>query len=337
MLQFFQKLFIHYPNPHLYLRGGSVISLKLLQDNYKFPIKDFDFVLEDERCCNDYFYYEFGKEFGIYLNGSPKPSQGKNTKLHVLRNRKLKYELSVCVKDSLELPMTSMKILITEDNYIPLFDLMENIKESTPFIKQLNIIIPNHVNGMFVCAVSPSLGAVIPSLTGELQSINTSIDAIICNTSNDIIHQQFIYYMIKNPTNIARLKFKNSPKSEQIKKLHQYTWLVTDDMVNLINLFIVNLTIYIDNIYNEYKNDIDLTNQILNNNLYTTNLTLIYIEMFQKIDKLFENVNITRWKDTFSQSDPLLTIFQFSSQLNLKIKSKILSESVSWLIVKKMI
>lgn len=325
MLQFFQKLFIHYPNPNLYLRGGAVISLKLLQDDYKFPIKDFDFVLEDERCCNDYFYYEFGKEFGIFLNGSPKPSQGKNTKLHVLRNRKLKYELSVCVKDSLELPMTSMKILITENNCIPFFDLIENINEST-FLKQLNIIIPNHINGMFV-------GAGSPSLTDQL-SINTSIDAIICNTTSDTICQQFIYYMVKNPTNIARLKFKNRPKSEQIKKLHQYTWLVTDDMLNLINLFIVNLTIYIDNIYNEYKNDIDLTKQILTKNLYT-NLTAIYIEMFQKIDKLFENVNINRWKETFNQSDPLLSIFQFSSQLNLNIKSKILSESVSWLIVKK--
>jgi hypothetical protein len=360
-LEYFQKIFLYYPNPKLYLKGGSVISLKLLQDiNYLSEIKDFDFVLEDERCCNDYFYYEFGKEFGIFLNGCRKSSQGKNTQLHVMRNRNSpKYELSVCIKDQLELPMTSMKIFFTEDNYISLFTLLED--GNYDILKELEIIIPNHnENGMFAI---------------EFQSNDTIISNIIINTTEDSYNQQFLYYLFKNPTNIARLKYKNIPKSNNIKKLYQVipTWLLNEDlMLNLVEELIINITLYVNDIYKYYENDINiLTEQIINHDdllniknsedviidtnhyilknkikidrdLLRTNLTNIYIEMFQKMDCLFENININRWKDSFDLSDPLLDIFQFSHKLKLQlyntpiiINRKILSKSISWFIVNK--
>jgi len=65
--------------------------------------------------------------------------------------------------------------------------------------------------------------------------------------------------------------------------------------------------------------------------------------MFQKLDYLFDGININRWKDSFDLSDPLLDIFQFSYELKLKlynnhiINGKILSKSVSWLIVNRIL
>lgn len=417
-LKYFEKIFRYYPNPKLYLKGGSVISIKLLQDiNYLSDIKDFDFVLEDERCCNDYFYYEFGKEFGIFLNGYRKPSQGKNTQLHVMRYRKSsKYELSVCIKDTLELPMTSMRIYFDESNYISLFNFLENIDYN--ILKEINIVIPDHdENGMF---------------NEKFQFNNTIIENIILNTINNNNYQQCLYHLIKNPTNISRLKYKNIPKSQYIKKLYQSlnqlspTWLLNEDLIlDLVEKLIVNITLYVNDIYEYYKDNINiLTEQIINKddllNIYEcihdlvsigcnsydvidflngknddqiireslhnmklnnkkidkiidkckkynvnldmmnpnifilknkikvnrdllrTDITILYIEMFQKLDYLFEDININRWKDNFNLSDPLLDIFQFSHKLKMKlydapiiINGKILSKSASWSIVNK--
>ena len=424
-LKYFEKIFYYYPNPILYLKGGSVLSIKVLQDtNHLNLIKDFDFVLEDERCCNEYFYYEFGKEFDIYLNGCRKSSQGKNTQLHVMRHHSsTKYELSVCTKDPLELPMTSMKVLITEENYISLFTLLENINDKIDYnlLNNINIIIPEHnENGMFDESFIPN---------------DTIISNIIIKTTKDSHSQQCLYYLIKNPTNIARLKFKNIPKSNDIKKLYQIppNWLLNECLIlNLVEELIVNITLYINNIYNYYEKYINnLTEQIItddnlymtyectydllgiggnpsevidflngkndnpiireaprirklknkelmipivekigikcekynvkfdndmfninpcilkqeiknNRDLLRTDLTNLYIEMFQKIDRLFENININRWKDSLNSSDPLLDIFQFCHQLKLKlndapiiINGTILSKSVTWLIVNK--
>ena len=369
-LKYFEKIFQYYPNPKLYLKGGAVISIKLLQDiNYLSEIKDFDFVLEDERCCNDYFYYEFGEEFGIFLNGCCKPSQGKNTQLHVMRYRKpSKYELSVCIKDTLELPMTSMRIYFDESNYISLFNFLENIDYNIS--KEINIVIPDHdKNGMFAI---------------KFQFNNTIMENIILNTTNNNNYQQCLYYLIKNPTNISRLKYKNIPKSNNIKKLYQSlnqlvpTWLLNEDLIlNLIERLILNITLYVNDIYEYYKDSINilieqiikeddllniyeckkfmidkvqfdsnpyvLKNKIKNDrDLLRTDLTIIYIQMFQKLDCLFEDININRWKDSFDLLDPLLDIFKFSYELQLKLSNnpiitngKILSKSVSWFIVNK--
>jgi len=308
--KYFQKIFLHYPNPKLYLRGGAVISFKLLQDlNYFYPIEDFDFVLEDERCCNDYFYYEFGKEFGIFLNGSRKKSQGKNTKLHIMRNRNLlNFELSVCIKDTLELPMTSMKIYFTEENYMSLFALINDIDHfDIDLLKYLIIEIPDRdENGMFNLS---------------FESNDTIMENILINTTNNKKYQQSLYYLIQNPTNIARLKYKNIPKSREIKKLYKLfpTWLLNEDLIlSLVEQLIINIMNYISDIYENYKDTLDDD----------------YMEMFQKMDSLFENINIYRWIHSFDLSDPLLDIFQFGSRLKLyNTDRKILSRSPTWLII----
>jgi len=313
--KYFQKIFLHYPNPKLYLKGGAIISFKLLQDiNYLYPIEDYDFVLEDERCCNDYFYYEFGKEFGIFLNGCRKKSQGKNTKLHIMRNRSLlNFELSVCSKDALELPMTSMKIYFTEENYMALFALINDIDYfDVDLLKYLTIEIPDHdENGMF---------------NQEFHSNNTIMENIVINTTNDKKYQHCLYYLIQNPTNIARLKYKNIAKSREIKKLYEFSkfdlsWLLNEDLIlDLVDRLIVNITNYINDIYENYKDTLDDD----------------YIEMFQKMDSLFENINMYRWIHSFDLSDPLLDIFQFGDKLKFNdINNKILSKSPTWLIINK--
>jgi len=424
-IKYFEKIFKYYPNPNLYLRGGSVFNIKVFQDtNCLIKIKDFDFVLEDERCCNEHFYHDFSKEFGVFLNGCNKKSQEKNTKLHIMRHcDSLKYELSVCIKDPLELPMTYVKILITEQNYISLLTSLDNIdyKFDTNSLKTLDIIINNHnEHGMF---------------QEEFISDNTIISNIVLNTTNDKCYQQFLYYLIKNPTNIARLKYKNIPKSKTVKNLYKSppSWLLNEDlMMSLVENLIVNISSYINDIFDCYKDEIiDLTKKIINDDnemiineciydlvgiggnpfevidflngkndneiireapciknlkdkksminkieklsikcqkyniafnpdmiflnpavlkehlrinrdLLRTNLTNIYVEMFQTMDKLFENININRWIHSFDKSDPLIQIFEFSNELILKLNDipiimngKILSQSSSWLIINK--
>jgi len=358
-LKYLQKIFQHYPNPVLYLKGGAVLGIKVLQDtNHLITIKDFDFVLEDDRCCNDYFYYEFGKEFGISLNGCQKRSQGKKTKLHVMRHYYKKgYELLVCNKDDFELPMTSMKIYITEKNCVSFFNLLNKLKNETyqninfKELLKFKVTIPNHIEGgMFNQLFEPN---------------NTVISNIIINTTENKHYQQCLYYLISNPTNITRLKFKNIPKSEYIKQLYQSrstypNWLLDENLIlNLVEKLIVNITLYFDNIYDCYKKEIiTLTEHIIvfdklvkecdsldikiNRDLIRSDLTDIYIEMFLKMDGLFENVNINRWINSFDLSDPLLDIFKFSYELKLKLNDtniitngKILSKSPTWLIINK--
>jgi len=423
-LNYFEKIFKHYPNPKLYLRGGAVFAIKVYQDtNSLIQIKDFDFVLEDERCCNDYFYHEFSKEFGIYLNGFNKKSQGKNTKLHIMRHRNsMNYELSVCHKDCTELPMTSMKIFITEQNYTTLLTSLDNIeyKFNNNMLKNFNIIIPEHnKDGMF---------------NEEFHSDDKIISNIILNTTNNKLYQQFLYYMIKNPTNICRLKYKNVPKSIMVKNLYKSTpsWLLNEElMLNLVDQLISTLTSYINNIYDSYKEQIKILNKkivdyndqiiiyecindligiggdplealdflnggnnnehikeapyikkfknknalinrinnlisnckkydinfnqdmlnlnisdinkqmIIDRDLIRTNLSTIFVEMFEKIDLIFDNININRWVNTFEESDPLISIFQFDelplklNNTNIIINEKDLSKSVTWLAIKK--
>ena len=150
---------------------------------------------------------------------------------------------------------------------------------------------------------------------------DTIMQNIVINTTNDKIYQNCLYHLIQNPTNITRLKYKNILKSREIKKLYELhqDWLLNEDLIlSLVDKLIVNITDYVNHIYKNHKD------------------TLNDIEMFQKMDLLFENINIYRWIHSFDLSDPLLDIFQF--EYNFKLHNpdnKILSKSPTWLIVNK--
>ncbi len=273
---FIQNIFLQYPRANVFLTGGSVIGLLLLKKIYnakKFNtsykdfekmnlIKDYDFVLECEECCTQSFYYEFGKKFDITLNGYTGTNIRivKKKLLNVMRssNNNL-FEMAVCVKNScFELPLTSMKIVITNDNITYLFGLIEKIYNNTLcqndlcLLQNVNIDIPICNDGLYYI--------------DKLDSCNLSstIINVIDNITTNNNQKQCLYYLVKNPTNLSRLKWKNIPKSNEIKQFYKShfnsilpQWLINDNIVKLVDKLIKYLGILTNNIYFNHKINID--------------------------------------------------------------------------------
>lgn len=204
--RFVQKVLTFYPHANLFLKGGSVIGLLLLKQIYDAKlfdnayndfmemnlIKDYDFMLECDDCCEHDFYYEFGKEYGITLNGymGNHMKVAKNKLLNVMRSpmgdliEMAVYPKSFCI----ELPMTTMKIKITKDNYEYLFELIKKIYTNTISQKDLCILeyfvvdIPKCKNGMFDVEKVDTLNLPI------------TIINIIDKITNDNNHKQCLYW-----------------------------------------------------------------------------------------------------------------------------------------------
>lgn len=110
-------------------------------------------------------------------------------------------ELSVCAEDiNLEIPMTSMKLYVTADNYIAFFDLIRKICNNTVTKPDLDILsttnfnTPNYdQNGMF-----------IPNFV-SLDDMSSIIKNAIIKISSDNNCANCLYLLIKNPTNLSRL------------------------------------------------------------------------------------------------------------------------------------
>ena len=300
---FFKKIYENYPKVQIFLKGGSTIGLLLLK-TYSYSdvnnasstglinpdgvgvnnlrlIRDFDFILEDVECCTDYFYYDFASEFNIVLNGKKsengKKNQGATSPLHVMRSvypirvgDDCLFEMAVCIEDTkLELPMTCMKLIITKDNYIDLFVLLEKIhmgsvtQSDLEFLKQIDIIIPKcDLNGMF----DVDTDAIHPGTLSD-QIVN-----IIEKITSDKNYQQCLYYLVSNPTNLSRLKWKNIPKSDKIRFMYEQNsqlvplWLLNNDLIiNLVDKFIYELGLIVNDIYVEYASTISNIIQEINN------------------------------------------------------------------------
>lgn len=281
---FIHKILKFYPHANLFLKGGSVIGLLLLKQIYNEKlfdnaytdfmamnlIKDYDFILECDDCCEHDFYYEFGKEYGITLNGY----MGSNTK--IVKNKLLNvmrspigdlFEMAVYGKSfCIELPMTTMKIKITNDNYAYLFELIRKIYTNTILEKDLSLLeyldvdVPKCKNGMFDVENIDTLNLPVPIIN------------IIDKITNNINHKQCLYHLIKNPTNLSRLKWKNIPKSDKIRHFYNCyfkndnmpNWLLDNDIIiGLVDEFVECLGENVNDIYLKYKNNIDdITNKI---------------------------------------------------------------------------
>jgi hypothetical protein len=283
--QYIYKILNNYPQSSLYLKGGSVVGILLLKliDEYDIfetsynefnkmdLIKDYDFVLEWEECCSYDFYFEFGKEFGITLNGymGNNPKIVKNRLLNVMRSPLTDlFEMSVCIKDECyELPLTSMKLYITKYNIENIFKLIEKIntnqlcKDDLQFLKNINIDIHDCIDGMFNIS------------TLNTYNLSPILINIINNISPNIIHKQCLYNLIQNPTNLSRLKWKNVNKSNLIKQFYTShikipslslpSWLLNEELIlSLTSTLIKFLSQTTNNIYLKYKTPIDA---IINN------------------------------------------------------------------------
>ncbi len=275
---FIQKIFLNFPKAKLFLVGGSVIGillLKLINNEKKFDtsyyafkkmdlIKDYDFVLESEECCTQSFYYGFGKDYDITLNGYTGTNIRftKTNFLNVMRSSDNDlFEMSVCNKHtSFELPMTNMKIQITNDNIVYLFELIEKIYTNTLcqddllFLENINIDIPKCINGMFD--------------VDKLDNCNLSLTIIniINEITGDDNQKQCLYYLVRNPTNLSRLKWKNIPKSDKIKQFYNRhlnlnlpRWLINNNIIiDLVDKLINKLGVVTNDIYFNHKENIDI-------------------------------------------------------------------------------
>lgn len=353
------RIFITYPDSVIYLKGGAVIGFLLLRehrgnfDGIYNLFNDFDFTLENQNCCNHYFYNEFGEQNKIFLNGRRyKNRKDWRRKIHlcIMRsNVSNSFELLVCGKDAtLEIPLTSMKLYITQNNYKKLFVLIrkviaKNLNENDlGSLNEMNFYIPKcNENGMFVTNV----------LSYE---ISVTIKDILFNISPDIDSVNFLYYLIKNPTNLSRLHFKNIPKSDYIKSLgYKYDWLINNDLCfKLIDNLIYQLGQAVNDVYQSYKQSINVfINEINNANEWEDKIYVeeqleeTYIELSEELDKIFDGINIIRWKNhinlylklpTTSAIDCITDIFNFYSEI-LVVKSETLVENPIWALVIELI
>jgi hypothetical protein len=278
---FVKKILDVYPGADIYLKGGAVIGIYLLKTIYTkdfdnlYPtfkelelINDFDFEIISEKLRNDYFYYEFGKEHGIVLNGKNKNMKHIASTLRIMRsiNSNL-FEMNILEKEEYpELPITNMKIFLSSDNYDKFFTLFENIyydtldKSHLEFLNDVNIYIPEcDINGMFDIKFDADI------------ILSDTLINIIYNTTLDKNSQICLYYLIKNPTNLSRLRWKNISKSNKIKNFLCNNddnkiplFLLNDELIlNLVDHFISNLSYITNEIYMIYAMEIDhLTNEI---------------------------------------------------------------------------
>jgi hypothetical protein len=346
----FSKVFLTYPSANLYLTGGTVIGLCVLKDLYvncenfdsvykEFRnlqlINDFDFVLEYKECCTYDFYYNFGAEYNIFLNGSKpinnKKNQGNKTPLHVMRHtgNKTLFELTVCSTPLLlELPMTNMKLYLTKDNFINLLSFLQGYHENTltnfEFLNELDINVEDcDADGLFVAN-----DITLP--------FSSQIKTIINNITRNNTHLQCLQYLVQNPTNLSRLQWKNIPKANCILSLYlQYSldiplWLPNTELLTFLTIqFLSQLKTTIHNTYILYESElIHLTNKInkydklfteyntqlsnsadkktcaqlkqnakLKRDGYREKITNLYVNMFIKLNSNFEGMNMIRWKD----------------------------------------
>jgi len=185
------------------------------------------------------------------------------------------FESSVRSKENvsdLELPLTSMKILITRKNIKKIFslskifyshsiDLLNNKSKNESnmdisgidyLLNYLTILIPKHKNGLFV----------VDKL--EKGGMSDALFKVVTKTvENEKNLQQFlICQMIRPESLFSRLIFKNSDKSKKIKSFMQKynskspEWIFDYGKYELIiNKFMDNLKMEVESIFKKNKND----------------------------------------------------------------------------------
>ena len=273
-------------NYDVYVKGGSVTGLhviKLLNSNQidDFLIKDWDFtVFTDPKKYDDII--TLAKLYDIYLEG--KTIIVLRHINHIKINNETLFELSVKDKEhmsDLELPISTMKIKITQDNIDNLFELskqfyLKNYTNTLDKIKHIDIIIPHCANGYFA----------ITSDTFDAGNLSEHLIDIINLSTKNINKRQFLITHIKQPDRLFHRLNKNKIKSQYIEKLNmsQHDWVLNMQSVNkLIDKFLTLLQIKSTNTFNKYadKLNIEITEECV-------------VNMFTELELVFIGCNINR-------------------------------------------
>lgn len=280
----------------VYLKGGTVLGLKILkmiyelysEDNFEKYfnelleldlIRDWDFVcytgipIEDnfreklDKMANKYSLVPRAKTFILY-----------QTKYPIKLNDQALFEISVMEKEifsNLELPLTTMKMKVTKYNlkYIFMFaksfysykvnNIPIDIDIIRHMIKGINFYIYPNKDGLFI----------INKQNYNLGSLKGNIIKFIKDFSKKNINlEQFLITQIQEPNRLFyRLLEKNIPKVDKIINFFQnhsiqykkLSWLLNiQNIINIVDKFIEKLRDKIFDIYNSAADSIDGINAI---------------------------------------------------------------------------
>jgi len=249
---FIQDIFNDFPDANIYLNGGSSLVLYILKTydiNFNL-INDFDLVWINPEYNDDYLF----NNKNISLNGR---SQKNKSSLNVLRSNNVNhtlFEMRILQCDininELELPLTSVKMFITKENYNIFFDMAINL--DTSLLNNFEFYTHScNKNGLFS--------------VDNINYGNLSRHIInIIDMFDDLDDKQFLICMISNPNNLSRLIWKNINKSNKIKSFCDSELVLNDDHVICIyDKFIMLLKEKVNSIFSSYqKNICDLLEKI---------------------------------------------------------------------------
>jgi len=270
----------------VYAKGGSVLGLQILQmfkdNNNTFNeimelklIKDWDFTMctyQNGKSCNIDMLIETAKRYNIIKEGET------ITVLRMKENIRVwdeaLFEISIKETDplsELELPMSTLKIKLTEENinylfelaeifYMAELDLNDNVSEIMGLVNKFDIIIPEHENGYFKVNGNFDSGGLSVAL---LELIN-----LVSTNQNE---RQFLVAQIKQPDRMFyRLLGKNKDKAIRIENfLKKYdaakpSWLLNVDHIDeLVHEFVIAVGHYITIIFKQYEVKLNEIHEII--------------------------------------------------------------------------
>jgi hypothetical protein len=271
----------------VYIKGGNVIGLyilKMIYQKYKDDEKNFEKYFNkflDLELIKDWDFSSYTKsniteEYRNHLDEVAKKyklvPRAKTfilyqTKKPILTEDKALFEISILEPDrfsKLEIPMTTMKVKVTEYNlkYIYMFakSFLSYKLKKEPFdfdiikrmIEKMNIIIHPHKNGLYD-----------PGNKFDTGDLNKHlVNFILDYSKKDKKIAQFLSIHIEDPFRLLyRLPDKNIPKTEKIKKFIKEnlnnkmpSWILdTKKISNIVKDFCEKLGLELKKIYKKGK------------------------------------------------------------------------------------
>jgi hypothetical protein len=310
-------------NSKIYIKGGAILGLQCLKlsiehcnnnnfeqhfNNFKqklgFVIKDWDFVLVCPDCNTKDFYtsnIDFNKEGETIIVMRYKTQSNR-----ILINSEALFEMAIRnVYDplsELEMPLSSMKVSITLDNYDMLFTLMERLylhkQYNLPIdfdylvntLKNVDIIIDDHdENGLFNVNYNNYHDA---NLSNEMLQCIKSV------SNNNLNIEQFLISQIKEPDRLFfRLFEKNIPKSIKIKEYfnnNNIGWLPNTKFIDeIVNKFISILKDNVNNIYQKHYQNMKSEYDNISNIETKISILQCKLVMLEIRNKTIDNTTLT--------------------------------------------
>lgn len=266
----------------VYAKGGSVLGLQILQmfkDNTNVfneimelkLIKDWDFTMctiKNGKSCNVNMLIDLAKRYNIIKEGETITVLRMKDNIRV--DDEALFEISIKETEplsELELPMSTLKIKLTNENIDNLFELAKifylsdsNITEIMYLVNKFDIIVPEHENGYFKVNNNFDSGGLSNVLLGLINYSSTNQN-----------ERQFLVAQIKQPDRMFyRLLGKNKDKAIRIENfLNKYSvtkpsWLLNVDHIDeLVHKFVVEVGQYVTMIFKNYETKLNEIHEII--------------------------------------------------------------------------